>query len=82
MLNIQVPELYDMEGNRLGERESENMDQFREFFTQKIIDGATITFPDSLSVKKTFSLGVREQPRLKQKLDENYWMNTPLKSKP
>ncbi|MEM1259988.1 MAG: carboxypeptidase-like regulatory domain-containing protein, partial [Bacteroidota bacterium] len=55
-LKIEAPQLMDNEGNRLGYRESEIMDQFREFFTQKIIDNIPIIVPDSLLVKKTFSL--------------------------
>jgi len=81
-LEIEVPRLTDHEGNRLGERETEVMDQFREFFTQKIINDITIAEPDSLWVKKTWSLGVKEQPKLKGKLDGDFWMNTPLKTKP
>ncbi|MEM1336876.1 MAG: carboxypeptidase-like regulatory domain-containing protein [Bacteroidota bacterium] len=78
-LEIKVPQLIDEGGNRLGERESEIIDQFREFFTQRIIYDTTQVVPDSLLVKKKFSLGVREQPRLKQQFDEDFWMNTPLK---
>ncbi len=80
-LEIQIPQLRDKDGNRLGDRKFEIMDQFREFFTQKIVDTAAVV-PDSLRVKKTFSLGVPKQPRLKQQLEEDFWMNTPLKVNP
>ena len=59
-LEIRVPELVDDMGNRLGERKSELMDQFREFFTQKISDDVMLAAPDSLLVKKTFSLGAKK----------------------
>ncbi|MEO0573457.1 MAG: carboxypeptidase-like regulatory domain-containing protein [Bacteroidota bacterium] len=82
-LEIEIPQLIDGEGNRLGYRESEIMDQFREFFTQKVIDDNDgHHLQDSLLVKKTFSLGHPLQPQMEQVLDDDFWMNTPLKSKP
>jgi len=79
-LELKVKELVDNEGNHLGERETELFDQFREFFTQKVIRDEARFIPDSLQVQKAFPLRWVEQPKLDGRWDENFWMNTPLKT--
>jgi hypothetical protein len=81
-LDIAIKELIDKDGNRLGERQSEVMDQFREFFTQKIVKVDEMANQDSLLVRKKLSLGHPSQPKIQGRLNENFWMNTPLKTNP
>ena len=81
-LNISIPSLKDSEGNYLGERETEIFDQFREFFTQKVVpDEQDKGVSERFWVKKGFSLGNGIQPQLPKAANKVYWMNTPLKSK-
>ncbi len=77
---VEVNDLKDMEGNLLDEENSELLDQFREFFTQKVITKATNKTDSSLIVDKETSLGHPDQPRIKAEMNEDFWMNTPLKS--
>lgn len=77
-LVIVIDKMVDKEGNLIGERKSELLDQFREFFTQKIILRNNIEVENTSLVNKTISLGHEKQPNIKVKIDD-YWMNTPLK---
>ncbi|NKI33044.1 carboxypeptidase-like regulatory domain-containing protein [Croceivirga thetidis] len=77
---VQVKNMTDAEGNRLGERKSELLEQFREFFAQKVetISGSQ---PNSAWVDKSKSLNHFNQPVLPKDVSlEGLWMNTPLKS--
>ena len=72
----------DANGNALGERKSELINQFREFFTQKIDDTNKQLVPVPLLVKKKLSLGDTMQPKVEGIFNESIWMNTPLKTIP
>ncbi len=78
-LGIVVNKMVDAEGNFLAERKTELMDQFREFFTQKIIRVDEQSIQDSLLVKKKFSLGHPSQTKFQTEVDQEFWLNTPLK---
>lgn len=78
-LVIVVNKMVDADGNLVGERKSEMLDQFREFFTQKIIPVKNIEVNSSFLVDKSASLGRQEQTIIQTKMDGEYWMNTPLK---
>lgn len=78
-LVIVVNKMVDADGNLVGERKSEMLDQFREFFTQKIIPVKNIEENSSFLVDKSASLGRQEQTIIQTKMDGEYWMNTPLK---
>ena len=78
-LSIIVEDMVDASGNPLGERKSETMDQFREFFAQKILKDS---LDESSAVFKEFPLGHPKQPKLDRLLGKDFWMNTPLKNNP
>ncbi len=78
-LAIAVKKMMDADGNLLAERKSDLLDQFREFFTQKIISGRNKEVANTSYVDKTVSLGQQEQSNIKVEMDEGFWMNTPLK---
>ncbi len=79
--DFSIKELVDSEGNHLGQRKSELLDQFREFFTQRIFTDTKEARKDMLVLDKTQSLGLPTQPKLEVGKDTESWMNTPLKSK-
>ncbi len=81
-LAIVVNKMVDAEGNLLAQRKSELLDQFREFFTQKIILKGDKEFERVSYVNKKIALGDWEQPKMKAQTNEEFWMNTPLKSIP
>lgn len=81
-LAIIVNGMKDTEGNLIAERKTEFIDQFREFFTQKLVDDVNIAVPASTKVKKELSLGDSTQPKLDKSANKNFWMNTPLKTIP
>ena len=78
-LTVDVDKMVDVDGNFLKERKSEILDQFREFFTQKIITRKKDESTKMLKVDKSLSLNDKKQLKLQAKMDEEYWMNTPLK---
>jgi hypothetical protein len=80
-LEIIVNRMLDAEGDLVGQRKTEYLDQFREFFTQKIISGASNIVDTTSFVDKKISLGDPLQPKIPVKMDEEFWMNTPLKDK-
>jgi len=80
-LNIIVKRMKDAQGNLIAERKTEYIDQFREFFTQKIM-ARERKIDIGMLVNKDVSLGDSLQPKLLQVKNENFWMNTPLKSIP
>lgn len=77
---ISVDKMVDAEGNLLAQRKSELLNQFREFFTQKVIFGSDNEVDKMSYVNKKISLGDSEQLKIKVKGDDDFWMNTPLKS--
>jgi hypothetical protein len=77
-LNIIVKRMKDAQGNLIAERKTEYIDQFREFFTQKIM-ARERKIDIGLLVNKDVSLGDSLQPKLLQVKNENFWMNTPLR---
>ena len=80
-LMIEVKKMVDAEGNVLGHRESELLDQFREFFTQKVITTkAAQTKSKASFLNKTKSLGEPSQPKMYLELKQEFWMNSPLKN--
>ncbi|KPM30691.1 Putative outer membrane protein [Croceitalea dokdonensis DOKDO 023] len=79
---VSVNKMMDAQGNFLEERKSELLDQFREFFTQKVIPTQPSGINANLQVNKTISLGSKDQPKLIMNLEDDFWMNTPLKSLP
>jgi len=81
-LAIIITKMVDAEGNLVAERKSETLDQFREFFTQKIILGRSNTDDYGTPINKTISLGHEGQPKILNEMELDFWMNTPLKSKP
>lgn len=81
-LSVVVDKMRDANGNALGERKSELINQFREFFTQKIDDTNKQLVPVPLLVKKKLSLGDTMQPKVQGIFNESIWMNTPLKTIP
>ncbi len=78
---VEINNMVDLDGNVLGEENSEVLDQFREFFTQKVVTKATNETYGSVIIDKETSLGHPDQPRIKAEMNEDLWMNTPLKSK-
>ncbi|CAN0577533.1 unnamed protein product, partial [Ectocarpus sp. 12 AP-2014] len=75
-----INNMIDFEGNLLGEENSELLNQFREFFTQRIISVENKEDVTTSYVDKTISLNHPEQLKTKMKADEEFWMNTPLKN--
>lgn len=69
-----------MDGNLLNERKEETLNQFREFFTQKVVKSLTAVPQDGL-MDKNVPLYDKRQPLRAQDGHENFWMNTPLKSR-
>ncbi|WP_350287386.1 carboxypeptidase-like regulatory domain-containing protein [uncultured Croceitalea sp.] len=76
---LQIEKLVDKDGNQLGERKIDILDQFREFFTQKIMEGETVKPPENKLMLKTKPLYDASQPMLNRKASDSYWMNTPLR---
>ena len=70
--------LEDQEGNRLAERKSELIKQFREFFTQDIVPYREGVRPREMMDRET-PLFDSEQPLFPAKNATRYWMNTPLR---
>ena len=81
-LNVEIQNMIDFDGHVLGEENSELLNQFREFFTQKVIDGGANGIRNAQWVDKAVPLGHKEQPQIKAQMDEEFWMNTPLKTNP
>ena len=76
---LRISGLVDQEGNVLDERKTENLDQFREFFTQKILVEQKESIPKNEIMLKKMPLYNKEQNMLGKGQNYNYWMNTPLK---
>ena len=73
-----ISNIKDINGFKLDERASIKMNQYREFFVQEVIENKR------LPIQKDFidkSLPLPKSLITPLELDNNYWMNTPLKSK-
>jgi len=76
---LRISGLVDQEGNVLDERKTESLDQFREFFTQKILVEQKESISKNEIMLKKMPLYNKEQNMLGKGQNYNYWMNTPLK---
>jgi hypothetical protein len=75
---FEITDIKDVNGFKIDERASIKMNQYREFFVQEIFENK------SLPLQKNFidkSLPLSESLIIPLKLENNYWMNTPLKIK-
>ncbi|MFK8061503.1 MAG: carboxypeptidase-like regulatory domain-containing protein [Polaribacter sp.] len=73
-----ISNIKDVNGFEINKRPSIKMNQYREFFVQEIIENKR------LPIQKDFidkSLPLSKSVIYPLKLENNYWMNTPLKSK-
>ena len=77
-----IKKMTDAEGNLIAERKTEIIDQFREFFTQEVVSGVKKELVTKQFLDKSKSLGNTNQPRLNFNIQQEYWMNTPLKESP
>jgi len=75
---IDIKNLKDSEGNLLNERKEETLDQFREFFTQKVIKSPKPVQQEVLMYKNIPIYNSR-QPRYGSGDHDDFWLNTPLK---
>lgn len=78
-LQFHLDKMVDSEGNRLGARQSELLNQFREFFTQRVSKDEN-DIAERARIVKTKSLGDTLQPFVKIGSKKEFWMNTPLRS--
>jgi hypothetical protein len=74
--NLTVNGIQDGEGNLVDVPQKLDMLQFREFFTQKILEEMRL-LPDSIYMFKERPI-FKEQPVSRPANFEEYWMNTPL----
>jgi hypothetical protein len=74
--NLTVNGIQDGEGNLVDVPQKLDMLQFREFFTQKILEEVRL-LPDSIYMFKERPI-FKEQPVSRPENFEEYWMNTPL----
>lgn len=77
-LKVTVHKMVDADGNFLEERKSEMLNQFREFFTQKIVTGGNGEVDNASLVNKKVPLD-NDGQLIRVKKDEEFWMNSPLK---
>lgn len=76
LLNAEIKNLKDIEGNIINEWEIEDYQQFREFFVQRVNHDSRAPF-DNLFMNKRKPI-FEEQPIAKPKDFHDYWKNTPL----
>ncbi|UWX55795.1 hypothetical protein NYZ99_05080 [Maribacter litopenaei] len=67
----------DTLGNKLDERKWEYIHQYREFFVQEATLGHQL-ISENEEMAKNMPLDSPKQPVLRDYLEGNYWMNTPL----
>ncbi len=77
-LFLDIKKLKDADGNLLNERQIEELDQFREFFTQKVMPRGEIPL-ENLMVKR-IPLYDAAQPLFKEGKHGAFWKNSPLKT--
>jgi hypothetical protein len=63
----------------INEQYAETINQFREFFTQKILTDSILSLPKEDLMFKDIPLHDSRQPINRKGDIGNYWMNTPLK---
>jgi len=76
-LIVTAKRLRDAEGNKLGEREVEDLRQFREFFTQQVVPYRN-GVREARKMNKEIPLFDPEQPIFPLEGQSQFWMNTPL----
>lgn len=75
---FEINDIKDTNGFKINERASLKMNQYREFFVQEIFENKKLSLQNSFIDK---SLPLSKSMITPLKLDHNYWMNTPLKTK-
>jgi hypothetical protein len=70
-------DIKDSLGNKLDERKWEYIHQYREFFVQEASLGPKL-ISENEQMAKNLPLDSPKQPVLRDYLEGNYWMNTPL----
>jgi len=78
-LNLEF-NISDEDGNKLGDRDSQYLYQFRELMVQEIIPYPTESLLNYQFMNKDLPLFSPNQPILNTSEPENYWMNTPLQN--
>lgn len=78
LLDLQVKNIRDTEGNLLNERKYEEYQQFREFFVQEVNTSPEQPM-DTLYMKRNKPV-FKDQPVTKPDNFQDYWMNSPLKN--
>jgi len=73
--------IQDSEGNLLNDFVFEDYHQFREFFTQQLIKDSLSIPPFEAIMKKNRPI-FENQPTIRSKEFQDFWMNTPLKKIP
>ena len=76
-LKVNLKNIYDTEGRKLGEKTYLPANQFREFFVQKITQ-KKIREEDTLFINKNVSLSQNQVSD--SVVNPDFWMNTPLKN--
>lgn len=80
ILEFQFVNLTDANGNEINSFYSEEYNQYREFFTQKIREHNGFDMPSTTLMKKDVPL-LYNQPIFKPTNFDEFWMNTPLITK-
>lgn len=78
VLDFRIKDVKDLQGNLINEWTIKNFNQFREFFVQDV-KNFTEVVSDSLFMDKKRPI-FDNQPIMKPKNFDDYWMNTPLKN--
>ena len=78
LLDLQVRNIRDLDGNLLNERKYEEYQQFREFFVQKVNTSPEQPV-DTLYMKRNLPI-FKGQPTIRPDNFQDYWMNTPLQN--
>ena len=76
--SFEIENLKDLNGFKINERASIRMNQYREFFVQEVFENKKLPLNKDFIDK---SLPLSKSKITSLKLENNYWMNTPLKSK-
>ena len=75
---FEVANIKDFNGYKVNERKSIKMNQYREFFVQEVFDNKTLPIEQNFIDKR---LPLSESKITPLELENDYWMNTPLKVK-
>ncbi|MFK7812853.1 MAG: carboxypeptidase-like regulatory domain-containing protein [Maribacter sp.] len=79
VLQIELKNLRDIHGNVINAWKTKDYDQFREFFVQQVKNNSESPI-DGLFMKKDRPI-FKDQPIVKPKNFDDYWMNSPLQTK-